>query len=384
MAERVEAIVKPELLIWARKSIGLDLTLAAKRAGTTEERLLNWEEGKQRPTISQLRRMGDVYKRPIAAFYLPAPPKSFNLIKDFRQISEKQVHEYSPTLLYEIRRAYSRRESAIELYKDVEGIMPPIALPKKTSGNVEKLGQTIREFLGVSYERQRQWKTDRESFNGWRLAIESKNILVFQASRIRVDEMRGFSIGKTPFPVIVVNIQDTLVARTFTLLHEFAHLTMGKEGICDLTGHADLEVSGNAIAAATLVPKKSFLAEPEFQNKKASGWSDNGISKLASRYKVSREVILHRLHTMDSISSKFYKNKSAQYREERAEQMQKVKQKKTGFAPPDRMVVSSCGKLYSRLVLNSYRNEKITASDASDLLAVKIKYFPKIEMAIFG
>ncbi len=41
MVERVEAIAKPELLAWAHKSAGLDLHLAAKRIGSTEERLLS-------------------------------------------------------------------------------------------------------------------------------------------------------------------------------------------------------------------------------------------------------------------------------------------------------------------------------------------------------
>ncbi len=386
MIERVEAIVKPELLIWARKSAGLDSALAAKKIGTTEDRLLSWEAGERHPTINQLRKMGEAYKRPIAVFYLPVPPKSFDAIKDFRRISEKLPHEYSPALLYEIRRAYSRRESAIDLYKQLEGTVPTPQLPTIKVGNdPEKVGYTIREFLGITYEKQIQWSTDRESFNGWRAAIENKDILVFQASRIPVGEMRGFSISKTPFPAVMVNIQDVMVARTFTLLHELAHVIIGKEGVCDLAGHADLEIFCNAIAGATLIPKGLFLAEPELKDRKSSlRWTDDEISDLANRYKVSREVILRRLHTVGSITSIFYKNKVAEYKELRLKQVQKDKQARTGFAPPDRMVVSSMGKLFSRLVLDSYHQEKITASDVSDLLSVKLNYLPKIEMAIFS
>ena len=385
MVERVEAIVKPELLAWARKSAGLDLHLAAKRIGTTEERLLSWENGERRPTITQLRKMGEVYKRPIAVFYLPKPPKGFDPIKDFRRISEKHAQEYSPALVYEIRRAYSRRDAAIELRKDLDGTLPLPALPKYIGNDPEKMGHVIREFLGITYEKQLHWGNDRESFNGWRAAIENKNIFVFQASRIPVDEMRGFSIIKTPFPTIMVNIQDAVAARTFTLLHELAHVIMGKEGVCDLGGHADIEVSCNAIAGSALVPEKLLLAEPEFQNKKpTSKWTDDEINNLADRYKVSREVILRRLHTVGSVSLSFYKSKSAEYKEMWIRQVKKAKQEKKGFAPPDKMVVSSLGRLFSRLVLDSYHQEKITASDVSDLLSVKLNYLPKIEMAVFG
>ena len=79
--------------------------------------------------------------------------------------------------------------------------------------------------------------------------------------------MRGFWIIKTPFLTIMVNIQDALAARTFTLLHELAHVIMGKEGVCDLGGHFDIEVSCNAIAGSALVPEKLLLAEPNFRTK---------------------------------------------------------------------------------------------------------------------
>jgi len=385
MVERVEAIVKRELLAWARKSAGFDLLVAAKKMGTTEERLLSWEAGERHPTITQLRKMGEVYKRPIAVFYLPVPPKGFDPIKDFRHISEKERQEYSPTLLLEIRRAYSRRESAIELYKDLEGTVPPSKLQIKISDETEAAGTKVREFLGITNEKQMLWSDDRHSFNGWRAAIENKDILVFQASRIPLKEMRGFSISKSPIPAIVVNIQDAVVARTFTLLHELTHVLIGKEGVCDLTGDAEIEVFCNAVAGAALVPRDSLLVQPELQQKRAaSGWVDEEMSSLAHRYKVSREVILRRLLTVGRISAAFYKTKSAQYKELRKKHALITKQRKSGFAPPDRKAVSSFGKLFSRLVLNSYHHEKITASDVSDLLSVKINYLPKIEMAIFG
>ena len=70
MAGRVEALVKPALLIWARQKTGLDLHEAAKKAAIRPERLQSWEAGETRPTVNQLRKLGQVYKRPLAIFYL--------------------------------------------------------------------------------------------------------------------------------------------------------------------------------------------------------------------------------------------------------------------------------------------------------------------------
>lgn len=53
MAERVEAIVEPSLLVWARLNAGVMVDAAAKSAGVTPERVESWERGEKRPTVNQ-------------------------------------------------------------------------------------------------------------------------------------------------------------------------------------------------------------------------------------------------------------------------------------------------------------------------------------------
>ena len=86
MATKIEAIVKPEMLIWARGSAGFDAEIAAKKIQVKPERLRSWESGESRPTIKQLRNLAKIYKRPIAVFYLPTPPKEFQALRDFRRL----------------------------------------------------------------------------------------------------------------------------------------------------------------------------------------------------------------------------------------------------------------------------------------------------------
>ena len=74
MARSIEALVKPEMLVWARESAGLPPQVAAKKIGIKSEKLEMWEKGEIRPTVAQLRKAASVYKRPTAAFYLPRPP----------------------------------------------------------------------------------------------------------------------------------------------------------------------------------------------------------------------------------------------------------------------------------------------------------------------
>lgn len=61
MAERIKALVEPVLLVWARKTASISFEDAAKAIGVTPERLDAWEEGREAPTINQLRKLAAKY-----------------------------------------------------------------------------------------------------------------------------------------------------------------------------------------------------------------------------------------------------------------------------------------------------------------------------------
>jgi len=69
MPERVRALIKPELLIWARGSAGFSVPDTAEKLRLDEARLAAWEAGDDAPTIPQLRKLADP-KAPLAVFYL--------------------------------------------------------------------------------------------------------------------------------------------------------------------------------------------------------------------------------------------------------------------------------------------------------------------------
>ena len=51
---------------------------------------------------------------------------------------------------------------------------------------------------------------------------------------------------------------------------------------------------------------------------------------------------------------------------------------------PTGLLSRPAGPGFVRLVLDSYYNERITASDLADFLGVRLKHMPKIEEAVFG
>ncbi len=389
MAKRVEALVKSELLTWARKSAGFDLTEAARKLRVSVERVEDWEGGRARPTLTQLRKLSRLYKRPLGAFYLPEPPSDFQSIHDFRRLPGKVAGVQSPELRFEIRRAQSRRESALDLYAAVQGQPPQFSLRATPSEDPEEVGAVFREFIGIRDDEQVGWTPGYAAFNGWRAALESAGVLVFQATHVTVSEVRGFSISETPLPAIIVNIKDSPRGRTFTALHELCHIALREGGLCDLYEEFErpqeeqrVEVFCNHVAGATLVPRENLLEEGLVQNRMRNvEWSDEDIETLANRYGVSREVLLRRLLICGRTTEAFYRGKREQFQLEYDAQ---VKRAPGGFAPPDRLAISSAGPLFVRLVLSSLHQENITVSDVSDLLEVRLKHLPKIESAVFG
>ncbi len=185
------ALINPKVLAWARESAGYYLEEVAKKVKIEPDKLQNCEIGNDFLTVSQLRKLCNVYKRPLAFFYLPNPPEKESTPKDFRRIPEDDGKNLSPNLLLEIRKAKYRREVAIDLFKELEIEIPKFKAKANLSDNVYEVGKYIRKLLKVSYKQQEQIKKEN-LLNFWREKIEDLGMLVFSASLIDLETMRGF------------------------------------------------------------------------------------------------------------------------------------------------------------------------------------------------
>jgi Zn-dependent peptidase ImmA (M78 family) len=266
----------------------------------------------------------------------------------------------SPALRLEIRRAKYRRDIAIDLFQEI-GSEPPLFSDKATlDDNVNSVANKIRSLLDVKLEKQVTLRDSNAALNFWRDKIEDQGILVFQAP-IPLNEMRGFSIWYSPLPIIVVNTNDSPSARVFTMLHELTHLMLRATGLCILNDRDRTEVFCNAVAGAALVPERDFLNEGYIiRHKPNSDLHEAIIKSLAARYKVSREVILRRLLTLGLTTKRFYQTKTAQYEKEYDQkEFDKILHPDSGGPPLHIRTISSAGKTFVRLVVDSYIRIKL-------------------------
>ncbi len=394
MSTRVRAPVAPTVLVWARTSAGYDLSVAAAKLKLDEDRLSAWEAGDDQPTIPQLRKLAELYKRPLAVLYLPEPPLTFQPMHDFRRLPDIGPRHFSPALTLEIRRAHQRRELAQEMLAETGEEVPAFALQTNLDIDAELVGEMIREALDVDYRTQASWRDPRVAFLAWRGRIEALGVLVFQASAIERDEASGFAYWADTLPFIVVNRKDVYTRRTFSLLHELAHLMLHQSGVSELdidaprpAEDAKIEIFCNQVAAAALMPRSQFLSEALVAERGAGGhnWPDETIKALSVTYGVSREAVVRRLMTFGRTSAAFYQSKRAQYGAEFREQLAAQKAQNADRPIPRNMpreTVANLGRTLVGLIIENYRADRLSLSEVSGYLGVKTRHLAGIEQQL--
>jgi Zn-dependent peptidase ImmA (M78 family) len=376
--------VDPSLVRWAREAAGLTQQAAAKKVGVRPAKFVQWETlgAAGRPTPRQLEKLADAVKRPVATFFLPAPPIEPPLPADFRRPpSEEGIEPLSPATRLAIRRARRLQQIYVELAGITERTFAKTRITRSTPP--EMAAQEARGLLGVTVADQAQWHDAATALKEWRQHFERLGYLIFQFA-MPPAEISGFSLADTA-SAIVLNKKDPPSRRCFTLFHEWAHLLLDEPGLCFVeegraAGTADtVEVFCNAFAGALLVPMDALRA---LNALRASRFSlDQAVEEGVQQFAVSRVVILRRLHTAGVIDQQTYQKTVALW--ERQYQP-RPKKKAKGGAPPYRKAVAELGRGFVSHVLRAHDRGQISDIDLSDYLSLRLRHIGKVEALLSG
>ncbi|MBZ0124349.1 MAG: ImmA/IrrE family metallo-endopeptidase [Roseovarius sp.] len=393
MAKSIKAPATPAVLAWARETASMEVEEVAVRfrsANITAERIADWENeaSEDMPTLAQLKRLSEIYRRPLAVFFLQEAPRAFPVPRDFRRVPGRP-EGISPALRFELRGAEERRLTALQLYEELDETPPEFPLFGRMSERPAALADRAREALGIPVARQLAWQTQYEALRSWKSAVEGLGVLVFQIPAIDIGAMRGFSIAEMPLPVVGINRGESPRARIFSIMHELTHLMLRQSGICDFNEDSDappetqrIEVFCNAVAAEILAPSEVFLSQPEIASRPADEqeWQEDSIQTLSNRFYVSRTFIVRRLLEHGRCSADFYQAKQAlylrQFHSSRAEPSS-VREK---WGEKRQRIL---GDAFTGLVIDTYRSGNLTLSEMLGHLQIKTKHLPQLE-ARFG
>lgn len=376
--------VQPEILRWARKSLGLSIDDVAGILKRHPEDVEAWEAGRSAPTYPQLERLAyQVYKRPLAVFFLPAPPEEVSPKREFRSLPDADMETLDRDTYLHIRKAHAYQLALLELFDGrnpaARNIRQHLTLSPTEDYTLQ--AERVRDYLGITLERQRAWRTDEEALKAWRDAIEQCGIFVFKAA-FKQKDISGFCLADEPIPVIYLNNSTSKTRQIFSLLHELAHLLLGVNGLSKFNSSymerlPDRERASerfcNAIAAEILIPDQDFCERARLFPADVEKASEEQFSDFAKRYGVSREAILRRFLDQGRVGKAFYEDRARFWAAQKAP---------AGGGNWYLNQGAYISNRFAREVVSRHYRHQISLEQAANLLGIKPKSYPGFEQRI--
>ena len=377
MAKSLSVDVVPEVLKWLRTSAGWEIEDLSKKLGTSPEAVKNLESGKRNPTLGQLHVLSEVYKRPLASFFLSKPKQEKPMPKDYRLLPNR-IGIFDRKTIIAIRRSRSLQNISKDLSLNISYETKRRMKKVMLTDDPELLASEYRKSFALDIEKQRKFRDAYKMFGYLRDVLEDRNIIVFQFS-MPIEDARGFALADEAPNIIVINSKDSIEARLFTLMHEFSHILLG-ETVIDipdesLANREKIERWCNAFSASFLLPKE--YARELFEEYHGRLIETDTLNSLSRKYKVSKAVLLVKMLELDYISREEFDNVLVRNAPREADKNTKKKKKMIGVTP-DQRCLSEVGNKFVSLVANNFDKDFITYSDALSYLSIKSKNFDRV------
>jgi Zn-dependent peptidase ImmA (M78 family)/transcriptional regulator with XRE-family HTH domain len=379
-------IVAPGTLRWARETSGKSVVEVARKLDVETSLVTDWERGVACPTLGQLEKLAVQYKRCLAALLLNEPPSESPPPAEYRTLPELHRHPLGEDVFLAIRRARGVQSSFRELRQALGGDDLPELPQADLDDEPWRLAHEVSSTLGLGADRPKG--TDHDVLRSRVRAVEAAGVLVLQLG-MPVEQSRAFSLADRDAPVLVINSHDGPRPRSFSLFHELAHLLLGRSGTCGEmavfsrsgSNVRATEAFCNQFAGCVLVPSAALLEDPVVgQHGSSPVWLDDELSRLATRFRASRQVILRRLLSLELTSHRFYDEKQRDLEKQAASGARKG----GGRSSPPERALRENGTRYASLVLDAYRQDVVSPLGAADMLGLKYKHFTNLEALVSG
>lgn len=289
--------LNPERLSWCLRDTGISLEECALSTGISIEKLRLALGGEPALTVNQLKKLAALFGRGLL-FFLDDAPVAANKVQSvqFRTLAN-QKPGLSPRMRQLIQRAERQRDIFVGLLDEVDHHSHTIFSPPQLHKEVRRAAGQARTWLGL---------TDRNCFDSYRSAVESKGILVFRsngyAGSWQFDQeasVLGFALYDKNYPLIVVRKSQWEAQQSFTLMHELAHVLLDRKSSIDDT--SDMESSAaeeqraNMFAGLLLVPDSHLAQIDDSERPSDASQYDEWLHHHRRDWGVSTEVLLRRL-----------------------------------------------------------------------------------------
>ncbi|PZF72632.1 ImmA/IrrE family metallo-endopeptidase [Taibaiella soli] len=285
--------INPEMLFWALKRSGKTVDDLVKAL----PRLPEWLKQEAEPTVKQLEVFSKRVHLPFGYLFLPEPPKETLPFPYFRHGSKIVNSDISLNIADTVR-SLQQRQQWLSEYLQEDGHQPLSFIGRfSTKNGIEDIVEDIRNTLGLALDWASDVKDAPSAFRFLVNQIEEIGIIVVvngivgnnTKRKIDAAECRGFILVNEYCPFLFINNSDAESAKLFTLIHELAHVWLGKSAGFDtnqfMPANDPVEQLCDKVAAEFLVPGTIFK----------NVWQQRSDLGYVARYfKVSRIVIARR------------------------------------------------------------------------------------------
>ncbi len=369
MVKSITVDVEPRVIEYFINSSGWSKEELSEKLKVDYELMTKWISGEQKINLSQLENLSKYLKRPIAAFLLSEPPKERMMPNDFRTLPNKNGIFEKETILA-IRRARMLQEISKDLIENMNIVYQNNIKKIDTSYSSKEIAVYFRNKYNFNDSILKKWKSAYDSFNYLRETIESNYIFVFQFP-MPLEDARGFTLVDDNPKIIVVNSNDIIEARIFSLMHEFGHVLLNESGISYPeksfvnSAAGNVEKWCNDFASEFLLPENK--AREIFENNIDSLIEFDTINSLSRKYKVSKSMLIYKMYNLEYISIEEYNKLSSIL----GKSTKKNKDEDFFGTPQYKICLKELGKSFISLVKNNINKGLITQNEALDFLSIK-------------
>jgi transcriptional regulator with XRE-family HTH domain len=97
--------VNPKIIQWARERTTYSLESVAVKFKKDVSVIEKWEPGEDFPAYSQLEKLAEIYKRPLALFFFREPPLEAEEKQEFRTLPDFEIENLAADTIYALRQA---------------------------------------------------------------------------------------------------------------------------------------------------------------------------------------------------------------------------------------------------------------------------------------
>lgn len=335
------------MLTWAIERAGHDVSVYLDEHPDVAQ----WVNNEKQPTERQLEEFAKSVHIPYGYLFLSTPPHEEVPIPMFRGSSGSgafNLNVYDTVLSVQRRQEWLTdylEENEYETCSCVGVISLQTPIPEAV--------HILRQLLQLNEDWAFNRRNASDAVNHLTEKLEDLGIAVCFNSgvennnrrEIPVEECRGFALVNETAPFVFINNKDSKTAQLFTLIHEMAHILLGKSagfgGDLEII-HDVTERYCDQVAAAFLMPGELVCRI----------WS--GITNTARKFKVSELAMARRAHELNLITREEYRNFYLEYKSRPIPAV-----RKTGYGDFYATATKRVGRLLAVHISNAVKSHQL-------------------------